>query len=47
MQFLPISADFISHITHKSVVGSRQHPQQGPLLDPVSGGGGGDAETEG
>ncbi len=41
MQFLPISADLIHHFPHMSAFGARQHPQQGPLLDPGSGGGGG------
>jgi hypothetical protein len=40
VQFLPASADFIRHFPHMSAVGTRQHPQQGPLLDPGSGGGG-------
>jgi len=39
MQFLPVSADFIRHFPHMSAVGARQHPQQGPLLDPGGGGG--------
>jgi hypothetical protein len=43
MQFLPASADFIRHFPHMSAVGARQHPQQGPLLDSGSGGGGGDS----
>ena len=42
-QFLPASADFIRHFPHMSAVGTRQHPQQGPLLDSGSGGGGGDS----
>ena len=41
VQFLPVSADFIRHFPHMSAVGARQHPQQGPLLEPGSGGGGG------
>ena len=32
--------DFIRNFPHMSAVGARQHPQQGPLLDPSSGGGG-------
>ena len=41
IQFLPVSADFIRHFPHMSVVGVRQHPQQGPLLSGSGGGGGG------
>ncbi len=40
MQFLPTAPDFIRHFPHMSAVGARQHPQQGPLLNPGSGGGG-------
>jgi len=49
LQFLPASADFIRHFPHMSAVGARQHPQQGPLLDPGSGGGsdGGDGGSGG
>jgi hypothetical protein len=47
MQFLPASADFIRHFPHMSAVGARQHPQQGPLLDPGSGGAGGGDEGGG
>jgi hypothetical protein len=41
VQFLPASPDFVRHFPHMSAVGTRQHPQQGPLLDPGSGGGSG------
>jgi hypothetical protein len=48
VQFLPASADFNRHFPHMSAVGTRQHPQQGPLLDPGLGGGGGDGgDSEG
>jgi hypothetical protein len=41
LQLVTGSADFIRNFPHMSAVGARQHPQQGPLLDPGSGGGGG------
>jgi hypothetical protein len=47
MQFLPASADFIRHFPHMSAVGTRQHPQQGPLLDPGTGGGGSSGDGNG
>ena len=43
LQLVTGSADFIRNFPHMSAVGARQHPQQGPLLDPGSGGGGGDS----
>jgi len=46
MQFLPVSADFITHFPHMSAVGVRQHPQQGPLLSDSDGGGGGSGSGE-
>jgi hypothetical protein len=47
VQFLPASADFIRNFPHMSAVGARQHPQQGPLLDPGSGGGEGGGGSDG
>jgi hypothetical protein len=40
VQFLPASADFVRHFPHMSAIGTRQHPQQGPLLEPGFGDGG-------
>ena len=50
MQLVSGSADFIHHFPPMSAVGARQHPQQGPLLDPSSGGernGGGNGSDSG
>jgi hypothetical protein len=50
MQLVSGSADFIRHFPPMSAVGARQHPQQGPLLDPSSGGernGGGNGSDSG
>lgn len=42
LHFLPAVADFQRHFPPMSAAGTRQHPQQGPLLDSSGGGGGGD-----
>ena len=49
LQLITGNADFIRHFPHLSAVGARQHPQQGPLLDPGTGGGGsgGDGNSSG
>ena len=49
-QLITGTADFIRHFPPMSAVGTRQHPQQGPLLSGSGGGGGGsggDGETGG
>jgi hypothetical protein len=51
MQLITGTADFIRHFSAMSAMGTRQHPQQGPLLTGSggggSGGGGGNGETGG
>ena len=47
LQFLPASAHFIRRFPHMSATGVRQHPQQGSLLDPGSGGGGREGDGSG
>jgi hypothetical protein len=41
LQLITGTADFIRHFPHMSAVGTRQHPQQGPLLSGSGSGGGG------
>jgi len=47
LHYLPLSADFQRHFPPMSAAGTRQHPQQGPLLDPAGGGGGGSGGDNG
>jgi hypothetical protein len=41
LQLITGTADFIRHFPPMSAAGTRQHPQQGPLLNSSSGGGDG------
>jgi hypothetical protein len=47
LQLIIGTADFIRHFPPMSAMGTRQHPQQGPLLSSRGGGGGGGGEGDG